>query len=123
MGRLRPEFLERVENFSHRVVDVTEYIAKGRRTFRILYQMEGSGTSVGANVWEADEALSRKDFCKTLGIALKELNETRFWLRFVARRGRVRPQRLNGLGDEADELLKVLGTMIHRTRRAASKKQ
>ncbi len=123
MGRMKPAFLERVEDFSHRVVDVTEYIAKGRKTFRILDQMEGSGTSVGANVWEADEALSRKDFCKTLGIALKELNETRFWLRFVARRAWVRPQRLGNLGQEADELLKVLGTIIHRTRKATPRKQ
>jgi four helix bundle protein len=49
-------------------------------------QIAASGTSVGANTFEADEAMSRKDFCKALGIANKELNETRFWLRLFVRR-------------------------------------
>ena len=39
--------------------------------------MAGAGTSVGANAWKADEAMSRADFCKGLGVVLKELNETR----------------------------------------------
>jgi four helix bundle protein len=50
----------------------------------------GSGTSVGANIFEADEAMSRPDFCRMLGIVIKELNETRFWLRLVVARKWIR---------------------------------
>lgn len=117
MGRLKSELLERTEAFSHRVYDVVETIEKQGRSRRVVEQMAGSGTSVGANTWEADEALSRADFAKSIGVSLKELGETRFWLRFVAKRGWVKPARLDPLQDEARELRLVLGSIYHRTRK------
>ena len=78
VGRLQQELMERAESFSHRVVDVAESLEQQKRSRRIIDQMIGSGTSVGANVCESDEALSRPDFCKGLAIALKELGETRY---------------------------------------------
>lgn len=83
MGRLRVETLERVEKYSDRVLDVVAALEKKRVRGRILDQLTGSGTSAGANTWEADEAVSPADFCKTLGVVVKELNETRFWLRMA----------------------------------------
>lgn len=81
MGRLKDDMLERVERYADRVLDVTEALERSRRPRRVVDQMTGSGTSVGANAFEADEAMSAKDFIKCLGVILKELNETRFWLR------------------------------------------
>ncbi|MBX3377808.1 MAG: four helix bundle protein [Phycisphaeraceae bacterium] len=120
MGRLNPAFLERVESFSDRMVGVAETLAGQRSLSRVVDQMIGCGTSVGANVFEADEALSRADFAKTLGIAIKEVSETRFWLRLAARRKWVKPERLASLQKEATELKLILGAMISRTRRHAS---
>lgn len=79
--------------------------------------MLASGTSVAANVFEADEALSRADFCKTLGIAVKELSETRYWIRFTGARGWIVPERLVGLEDESTRLGRILGAMSARVRR------
>lgn len=117
MGRLSRELLERAEAFSHRVFDVAEVIEKQRRPKRVVDQLVGSGTSVGANAWEADEALSRADFCKGLGIAIKEIVETRYWLRFVAQRGWVKPARLAALEAEGLELKRIFGAMLSRTRK------
>ncbi len=116
MGRLKAATLERVEQFADRVLDVVETLEGKRVSARILSQLTGAGTSPGANVWEADEALSSKDFAKTLGIVVKELNEARYWLRLVGRRGWIAPKRLHPLEAEAIELKKMFGTMIHRTR-------
>lgn len=85
--------------------------------------MIGSGTSVGANVFEADEAMTKADFVKCLCIACKEINETRFWLRFVARRGWVKADRLTSLESECNELKKVFGTMIARTKDPTKRRQ
>jgi four helix bundle protein len=117
MGRLQASFLERVESFADRVLDVVEALP-ARASRRIVDQMVGAGTAVGANVFEADEALSRKDFCKCLGIAAKELSETRYWLRLAGRRGWVPVVRLSSLEAESHELRRILGTMITRTVRA-----
>ncbi len=116
MGRLRADFLERVEAFVDRTLDVVEVLAHQQRSRRILDQLTGSATSVGANTFEADEAMSRADFCKTLAIVIKELNETRFWLRLCARRGWIAEPRLVSLQDEASELKLVLGAILSKSR-------
>jgi four helix bundle protein len=94
-GRLRPEFLERTEAFADRCVALTEQLAADGRFVRLVDQLAASGSSVGANIAEASEAMSRKDFRKCLAIASKELAETWFWLRLFspARLGRRRDAR------------------------------
>lgn len=116
MGRLPEDFLERVESFADRVLDVTDALESTKCPRRLIEQMAAAGTSVGANTFEADEAMSRADFVKTLGIVNKELNETRFWLRLVARRGWIHPTRLTEISSESEVLRKIIGAMIVRTR-------
>ena len=115
-SRLDPALIERVESFCDRVVHVCRALQDGSCHRRIVEQLVGCGTSVGANCYEADEALSRADFARTLGIVVKELNETVFWLRLVGRRGWVDVTRPDPLVAEARELKSILGAMIWRTR-------
>ncbi|MCC6677577.1 MAG: four helix bundle protein [Phycisphaerales bacterium] len=116
MGRLGALTLERVEAFGDRVLDEAEALQKQRRFGRVIDQLAGCGTSSGANVYEADEAMTRKDFAKSLGIVVKELNETKYWLRLVSRRGWIKPSLLLPLIQECEELKSVFGSMIVRTR-------
>ena len=116
MARLQEAFLLRAEDFAHRVLDVAEALETSRCPRRLVEQIAACGTSVGANMYEASEAMSRKDFTKSMGIALKELSETRFWLRIIARRTWLEGTRLHGLQTEADELWRILGTIIARSR-------
>lgn len=117
MGRLKPEFLERVESFGDRVLDVVEALEAQGRSRRVLDQLTGCGTAVGANLFEADEALSRPDFNKCVGIAVKELNESRYWLRLIARRKWIAAKRLESIAEEAIELKKILGAILWKSRR------
>ncbi|MEZ6243668.1 MAG: four helix bundle protein [Phycisphaerales bacterium] len=116
MGRLDDDLLGRFEAFCDRCLNVIEEMEKQGRSRRILDQLTGSATAVGANLFEADEAMSRKDFVKCMAIALKELNETRFWLRLIGRRGWITSARLENLTDEAEQLKRVLGAILTRTR-------
>jgi four helix bundle protein len=88
----------------------------------VIEQLAGCGTSVGANLCEADEAMSRPDFVKTLCIVVKELNETRYWLRLIGRRDWIKQTRLLPLQQEADELKRICGAIISRTRQNAKRK-
>ncbi len=118
MGRLRQETLDRMETYADRVLDVADALERQRRSRRLIEQATDSGTSAGANAFEADEAPTSRDFAKTMGIVLKELNETRFWLRVFVRRGWIRASRMNPLIEETITLKAMFGAMVVRTRRA-----
>jgi len=122
MARLKTELLERFETHADRVADVGEELDRQGRFRRVVEQVVACGTSVGANAFEADEALSSADFCKALGIVLRELAETRFWVRFIGRRGWIKEARLAGVVAECGELRAICGAMVARTRRRIAKK-
>lgn len=117
MGRLPPKLLERVEAFGDRVLDVVDVLERQKRSRRILDQMTGAGTSVGANAFEADESVTRPMVTRSLAVSLGEASETRYWIRLVARRGWIKPARLGDLEQECMELQKIFGAMIVRTAR------
>lgn len=123
MGRLNPDLLERIEQFSDRMLTLTDALARQRKPAWLLAQIGSAGSSVGANAFEADQAVSRPDFCRCLGIATKELNESRYWIRRCARQGWLRPKAVEPLEAEALELLRILGTMIVRSRRSAASRR
>jgi four helix bundle protein len=122
MGRLRAEFLERVEVFGSRMIDLAVAIRRKVPSQRIVDQMIGSGTSVGSNVFEADEAMSMADFIKCVGISVKEVNESRYWIRMTARKGWVASKRLGSLEAECLELKRFMGAMIANGKRGRAKK-
>lgn len=120
-GRLRPEFLDRIESFSDRCIAVAESLASQGRFARLVEQLACSGASVGANIAEADEAMSTKDFRKSLSISLKELVETQFWLRIFVRRQWLREAQIASLLQELEEIKLILGSIIGRTKAASER--
>jgi len=121
VGRLKPEFIDRTEDFADRCVAVAEQLDRDGRFPRIVEQLACSGSAVGANIAEADEAMSRPDFRKCMAIAAKELAETRFWIRLAVRRGWITEARVEPLAAELEELRKIVGSVLartHPTRRA-----
>lgn len=68
--------------FSLRIIKLCDYL-EGNRKYVLARQVLRSGTSVGANIAEAQQAESRKDFAHKLGIANKEAFETEYWLKLL----------------------------------------
>lgn len=122
MPRLRGETLERMDAYADRILDVTDALSDQGRSPRIVHQIIGAGTSVGANIYEASEAMSRADFNKCLAIAVKELNECHFWLKLCLRRGWFAPTKLSPLLTETIELKTMFGAMLGRSRKKAAER-
>src|SRR5437868_7355499 len=75
---------ERTARFGEAIIDFARKIPRGPLTDRIINQLVGAGTSVGANYIEADDSVSKKEFLKCIGTCKKESRETRHFLRMVA---------------------------------------
>ncbi len=71
-----------------------------------------AGTSVGANVEEAQAGQSRPDFISKNSIALKEARETHYWLRLLIAAKILPENKLAALRDEAEELKRILGSIV-----------
>ena len=79
----KKELLDRLLRFAVRVITLAGKLPKTPAGYAIANQIVRSGTSIGANCEEAQDAFSRKDFLKTINIALKEAKETRYWLKVI----------------------------------------
>jgi four helix bundle protein len=76
---------ERTAQFGEAVIDFARTIPQNPVTNRIIAQLVGAGTSVGANYVEADDAVSKKEFLKNIGTCRKEARETKHFLRMAVR--------------------------------------
>src|SRR5262245_57019381 len=76
---------ERTARFGEAVIDFARRMPAGPLTERIISQLVGAGTSVGANYDEADNAVSKKEFLKCIGTCKKEARESKHFLRMAAR--------------------------------------
>ena len=76
---------ERTARYGEAVIDFAKRIPRGPLTDRIIDQLVGAGTNVGANYIEADDSVSKKEFLKCIGTCKKEARETKHFLRMVAR--------------------------------------
>lgn len=105
---------ERTALFGEAIIDFCAEIPLGPRTNRLVDQITGCGTSIGANYGEADDALSKRDFAKTIGICRKEARETKFFLRMIARACPDLKLKARRLWQEANEL-HLIFSKIRRT--------
>ena len=95
-------------NFSIRVVSLCRFLSEERHEYRIADQMFRSGTSIGANVAEAQCAISKSDFIAKLYISLKEANETLYWLRLLQRTQFINNRQFESVNNDCEELKRML---------------
>ncbi len=95
---------ERTARFGEAVIDFAKSIPQNAVTNRIISQLVGAGTSIGANYVEADDAVSKKEFLKSIGTCRKEARETKHFLRMAVRSVPELKQQARKLWMEAREL-------------------
>ena len=78
----------------------------------IARQLLRSGTSIGANIIEAQASSSRKEFANFLNYSLKSANESKFWLALLRDSGKARTESVNSLLTETKELANILASSI-----------
>jgi four helix bundle protein len=108
----RQDLGERLLVYAARIVKLVASLPKTPVGRRIGDQLLCSGTSVGANYEEAQGAESKADFTHKLQIALKELRESRYWLRLLAVSATIPPHRLEEIIDEATQLRAILSKAV-----------
>jgi four helix bundle protein len=114
---------ERFLDFADRVCGVVEALPDTRIGRRIADQLLRSGTSPLGNYEEACAAESRRDFIHKMRVCLKEVRESRAWLRLSARRKLVKAARLEDLIDESDQLARIIGQSIATAKGICKKKR
>jgi four helix bundle protein len=104
---------ERTFDFSLGIIRLCQQLEGQPGVARTLsWQLLRSGTSIGANVEEAQAGQSKLDFISKNAIALKEARETIYWLRLLTASKIISSQRLSGLQSEAEELARIIGAII-----------
>lgn len=103
----------RVYIFSLRIIKLVEFLdGKGLSSQILARQIMRSGTSIGANIVEAQAGRTRRDFTNFICHALKSANETRFWLGLIRDSGKFTGREINLLLKETNELCKILSSSI-----------
>lgn len=98
--------------FALLIVDTYKSISVEKKEFILSKQLLRSGTSIGANIREAEFAQSNKDFINKMSIALKESNETEYWLLLLKDSGYLELKKYNNLYSLNRELIKMLVSTI-----------
>ena len=106
------ELSERLWKFAARVGKAVDALPDTRLGRHVAGQLVRCGTAPPPNYDESCAAESRRDFVHKLGVALKELKETRGWLRFIVIAELLRAKRIAPLHEESQELIKILGKSI-----------
>jgi len=106
---------ERTFRFGVRIVTMSNRLPRTAAGFELAHQVIRSGTGVGANVEEADAAESKRDFIHKMKIALKEAQETRYWLRIIIESEMLIDEETKALYKESDELVRILNAIITNT--------
>ena len=94
--------------FAVRIVNLCKYLRYKEKEFVLSKQLLRSGTSIGANISEGRRAQSKADFLAKMSIALKEANETHYWLRLLYRSEYLTKSEFQSIEKDVDELLRIL---------------
>ena len=103
-------------SFAIRIVNVYKYLVAEKRETVMSKQLLRCGTSIGANIREAEQAQSRADFLSKQNIALKEANETEYWLELLMRTGFITQNEYESINNDCVELNKLLISIIKSTK-------
>jgi four helix bundle protein len=96
------------KKFAVRAVNMYKYLTNEKKEFVLSKQLLRSGTSIGANLAEAEYGISEKDFLTKVYISLKEAAETVYWLDVLFETDYLSEKEYHSIKSDAEELLKML---------------
>ena len=96
--------------FAVRIIRLYQYLCSEKKEFVLSKQILKSGTSIGANLAESECAISRKDFLSKVYIALKECNETLYWLDLLQETGYLNQSEYQSMKSDCEEIRKMLSS-------------
>jgi len=111
-----PDLVIRTKDFSLRIIRMFSALPKTAVAQVLGKQVLRSGTSIGANLREANRSRSKSEFISKIGDCLKELDETAYWLELLTDSGILAPAKFAALREECDQLLAIFTTISKKTK-------
>ena len=108
----RTEMIQRTKQFALRIIKLVSALPNNQIGRTIGNQVLRSGTAIGANYREASRASTKRHFTSILTIALREADETQYWLELLIESGVVKAQRIQSLLKESGELVAILTASV-----------
>ena len=106
----------KTENFSVRIIRMYQYLTVTHKEHTISKQILRSGTSIGANVSESGNAQSTNDFVSKLSIALKEAEETAYWLKCLYAGRYLTEKQYFSMNSDLSEVIRILVKIVKTTK-------
>ena len=101
--------------FAVRIVKLYQHLSEKKKEFVLSKQILRSGTAIGANVEEAEGAISKADFSNKISIAYKEARETHYWIRLLSATGFLNHKECESIMNDCEEILKILRAILNKT--------
>ncbi len=98
--------------FAVRIVRLYQYLCNEKKAVALSNQLLRSGTSIGANISEAQQGQTKRDFVMKMNISLKECAETKYWLRLLTATDYLKESESRSIMAECTELEKLLTSII-----------
>ncbi len=95
-------------DFAVRIVNLYKFLTEQKKEFVLSKQLLRSGTSIGANIAEAQKGQSKADFVAKMSISLKEANETNYWLKLLYKTDYLTEQQFLNISNDITEIIKML---------------
>lgn len=107
--------LNRSFDFALMIISLVKTL-RSKREYVFADQLLRSGTSIGANVEEANAAISKKEFHSKMSISSKEARETRYWLRLLKRSGIMDTNVVEQAIKESESIIRILTSIVKTTK-------
>lgn len=107
--------LEKSFDFAVRIVNLYKYLSEEKREYVLSKQLLRSGTSIGANVSEAQRGQSKADFLAKMYIALKEANETHYWIKLLYKTEYINKVQYESINADINDLIGLLTAICKTT--------
>lgn len=101
--------------FAIRIVNLYKYLTAEKQEYVLSKQLLKSGTSIGANVAEAQKAQTKPDFNSKMNVALKESNETYYWLRLLYKTDYLLQNEFDSIEKDIKEIIAILTSICKKT--------
>jgi four helix bundle protein len=108
--------------FAIRIVNLYRVLCEKRKEYVMSKQILRAGTSIGANLYEAECAISKNDFLAKVYISFKECSETKYWLELLLKTDYISSEEYSSIKNDCDEIYRILSSITKTTRERRNEK-
>ena len=108
---------DKSKKFALRIIKLYKYLSEDKREYVMSKQLLRSGTSIGANICEADHSMSKREFNAKMNISLKEVAETEYWLELLSESEYINQNEFSSIIKDCTEIKGLLISIIKTTNR------